>query len=168
MDVLGGRTLALYDLAHLLANDPHYVGQPKTRSPIIADYQKALTSARADLTGILQSGCGGTVPACAAMDTSRFSNQAADKAVYDSTQTYGLPVVYPAIAAKTEDVGTIAPEAGYLLMSAFPTLSLQAADAILTQTEGPGGGFLDNGSAFGLYSRLNLYAAAKKAMATSK
>ena len=26
MDVLGGRTLALYDLAHLLANDPAYVG----------------------------------------------------------------------------------------------------------------------------------------------
>jgi hypothetical protein len=30
--------------------------------------------------------------------------------------------------------------------------------------EGPGGGFLDDGSAFGVYSRLNLYAAAGKAM----
>ena len=27
MDVLGGRTLATYDMAHLLANDPAYVGQ---------------------------------------------------------------------------------------------------------------------------------------------
>ncbi len=28
MDVLGGRTVATYDLAHLLANDPAYVGRP--------------------------------------------------------------------------------------------------------------------------------------------
>ena len=28
MDVLGGRTLATYDLAHLLANDPAYMGRP--------------------------------------------------------------------------------------------------------------------------------------------
>ena len=27
MDVMGGRTLATYDLAHLLANDPAYLGQ---------------------------------------------------------------------------------------------------------------------------------------------
>ena len=54
----------------------------------------------------------------------------------------------------------LAPEAGYLLTSAFPPLSLKEADRILTETEGPGGGFLDDGSAFGVYSRLNLYAAA--------
>ena len=28
MDVLGGRTVATYDLAHLLANDPAYIGRP--------------------------------------------------------------------------------------------------------------------------------------------
>ena len=33
MDVLGGRTLATYDLAHLLANDPAYVGQTLNGSP---------------------------------------------------------------------------------------------------------------------------------------
>jgi len=63
-----------------------------------------------------------------------------------------------------EDVAKLAPEAGYLLTAAFPYVSLQAADVILTETEGPGGGFLDNGSPFGLYSRLNLYAAAQKAI----
>jgi hypothetical protein len=52
----------------------------------------------------------------------------------------------------------------YLLTVAFPNLSLSQADAILTETEGLGGGFLDNGSAFGLYSCLNLYAAGRKAM----
>ena len=37
----------------------------------------------------------------------------------------------------------------------------EASDQILTETEGPGGGFLDDGvSPFGIYSRLNLYAAA--------
>ena len=35
---------------------------------------------------------------------------------------------------------------------------------ILTETEGPGGGFLDDGSAFGVYSRLNLYAASMRAI----
>jgi len=165
MDVLSGRTVALYDLAHLLANDPRYAGQPKKRSAVISDYQTAVKTARADLVAFLQSGCGATVAACAAKDSSRFKNPSANKAFYESTQTYGLPVVYPDIAAKTEDVGRIAPEAGYLLTAAFPALSLAAADAVLTQTEGPGGGFLDNGSAFGVYSRLNLYDAVTKAMA---
>jgi len=32
MDVIAGRTLALYDVAHLLANDSAYVGQPKYRA----------------------------------------------------------------------------------------------------------------------------------------
>jgi hypothetical protein len=44
-------------------------------------------------------------------------------------------------------------------------LSVEEADAILTETEGPGGGFLDDGSAFGVYSRINLYAAAGRAAA---
>ena len=47
-----------------------------------------------------------------------------------------------------------------MLTTAFPSLTLEQADQILTETEGPGGGFLDNGSSFGVYSRLNLYAAA--------
>jgi hypothetical protein len=50
-------------------------------------------------------------------------------------------------------------------MTAFPFLTLEQADHILTVTEGPGGGFLDNGSAFGVYSRLDLYRAGEKAMA---
>ena len=62
-----------------------------------------------------------------------------------------------------EDVGKLAPEAGYLLTVAFPSLTLEQANQILTDTEGPGGGFLDNGTPFGVYSRLNLYAAAGRA-----
>jgi hypothetical protein len=141
MDVLGGRTLATYDVAHLLANDPIYVGRALKGAPTITDYQVAVKVA------------------CAQDDTGRFSDPAMNQSVYDMTQTYGLPVVYPRNFGVREDVSKLAPEAGYLLTTAFPSLTLEEANHILTDTEGPGGGFLDNGSAFGVYSRLDLYAA---------
>jgi hypothetical protein len=163
MDVLGGRTLALYDLAHLLADDPAYMGLPVRGAPAIKDFQSAVKNARTALIAILQNGCGNTIQVCAKEDTGRFNNSAANEAFYDATQTYGLPVVYPENGSALEDVEKLAPKAGYLLTQAFPSLSLKQADKILTETEGPGGGFLDNGSEFGVYSRLNLYAAARRA-----
>ena len=163
MDVLGGRTLALYDMAHLLANDPAYMGLTVHGAPPIKDFQSAVKSARAELIAVLQSGCGNTIDACAVEDTGRFNNAEADETFYVSTQTYNLPVVYPDVAKEREDVSKVAPEAGYLLTLAFPALSLAQADTILTETEGPGGGFLDNGSGFGVYSRLNLYSAGRRA-----
>ncbi len=163
MDVLGGRTLALYDMSHLLANDPAYMGVSVRRASPITDFQGAVKKARAELIAILQSGCGNRIETCAKEDTGRFSNDAADEAFYQATQTYNLPVVYPNNAGVLEDVEKLAPKAGYLLTQAFPSLSLEEADKILTETEGPGGRFLDNGSEFGIYSRLNLYAAARRA-----
>lgn len=178
MDVLGGRALATYDLAHLLANDPAYLGrrlrnraaptgmgQPREGTDAITDYQAAVKAARADLTNALQTGCGNPVEICAREDIGRFSDPASNEASYAVTQTYGLPVTHPETAGKAEDVGQIAPEAGYLLTVAFPYLTLEQADRILTETEGPGGGFLDDGSPFGVYSRLNLYVAAGRAAA---
>jgi hypothetical protein len=163
-DVLAGRTLATYDVAHLLANDPAYLGQTLRKAPVIADFPAALKAARADLVAALQAGCGDTIANCARADTGRFNDSAADEAFVAATQTYGLPVVYAKAAETSEDVATLAPEAGYLLTIAFPSLSLAEADQILTETEGPGGGFLDDGvSPFGIYSRLNLYAAASLA-----
>ena len=47
MDVMGGRTLALYDLAHLLANDPDYIDQQVKRAPRIKDFWAAIKAARA-------------------------------------------------------------------------------------------------------------------------
>jgi hypothetical protein len=165
MDVLGGRTLAIYDMAHLLANDPAYVGLTLPGGSTIKDFQAAIKTARADLTTALQAACGKTIQECAREDTGRLSNSAANEAFYDSTQTYNLPIVYPQNAAAVEIVGKVAPEAGYLLTAAFPALTLEQADQILTETEGPGGGFLGDGSSFGIYSRLNLYAAAGRAAA---
>ena len=164
MDVLAGRTLALYDMAHLLANDPAYVGQSLLGAPVINDFQAAVKKARADMTAALQTGCANMMEVCAGEDTGRFSDPAADEAFYAVTQTYDLPVVYLKNAGAVEDVGKQAPEAGYLLTVAFPSLTLEQADKILTETEGPGGSFLDDGSSFGVYSRLNLYAAARRAM----
>jgi hypothetical protein len=124
-----------------------------------------MKAARADLTSALQEACGKTIQVCASEDMGRFSSSAANEAFYDATQTYDLPVVHLQNANRVEDVGSLAPEAGYLLTIAFPWLTLEQADRILTATEGPGGGFLDNGTPFGVYSRLNLYAAAQRAEA---
>jgi hypothetical protein len=167
MDVLGGRTLALYDMAHLLANDPAYVGQTLKGARTIRDFPSAVKAARADVITALQAACGKTIQECAREDTGRLSNPAANEAFYTVTQTYNLPVVYPQNAHAKENVGKLAPEAGYLLTVAFPALSLEQANEILTETEGPGGGFLDDGSGFGVYSRLNLYAAAGRAAAVA-
>ncbi len=180
MDVLGGRTVATYDLAHLLANDPAYIGRPlkdfaratamsEPQVPAtIEDFRAAVATARADMTKALEAACGDTIAACARQDTGRFNAAAMNEAFYASTQTYGLGVAHPETADRQEDVATLAPEAGYLLTVAFPKLSLDEANRILTDTEGPGGGFLDDGSAFGVYSRLNLYAAAGRAAALSR
>jgi hypothetical protein len=165
MDVMGGRTLALYDLAHLLANDPDYMDRPVKGAPRIKDFRAAIKAARVDVTTALQIACGKKIQECAREDTGRLNNPAANEAFYATTQTYDLQVVYPHEANTQEDVAKLAPEAGYLLTVAFPSLTLERADQILTDTEGPGGGFLDNGSSFGVYSRLNLYAAAGRAAA---
>jgi hypothetical protein len=163
MDVIGGRTLALYDMAHLLANDPDYVGKPREHAKAIPDFRAALTSARVDTVHVLQSGCRRPLAECAASDSGRFKDQAGNQALVAATLTYGLPTVHPENAGRREDVGQLAPEAGNLLTAAFPWLTLAEADRILTETESPGGGFLDNGTGFGVYSRLNLAAAAEKA-----
>jgi PAP2 superfamily len=163
MDVLAGRTLALYDLAQLLANKPGYVGV-KREELEIGDFPKALADARAELAAALEKACGGKIADCAAQDQSRFADRVKNRAFNEATQTYGLPVVFANNAQDTEDVAKLAPEAGYLLTAAFPNLTLAQADAILTLTQGPGGGFLDDGSAFGVYSRLDLYRAAARAV----
>ena len=175
MDVIGGRTLATYDLAHLLANDPVYLNRPlkdvatataMSQQPVpatISDFQAAVRAARGDLVKLLEAACGKRVAECADEDIGRFSAPAMNDAFHAATLTYGLPVVYPERARMRVDIGKVAPEAGYLLTVAFPALSLDQANQILTDTQGPGGGFLDDGSAFGVYSRLDLYSAGKRA-----
>jgi hypothetical protein len=158
MDVIGGRTIALHDLAHLLADDDAYRNQAINGVTPVADFPHAVSVARTELQSALDDACRRSGATCNE-DTGRFRDPNANAAFYESTQTYGLPVVHEKTARAAEDVSVIAPDAGYLLTAAFPKLSLRQADDLLTATEGPGGGFLDNGSEFGVYSRLNLYRA---------
>ncbi len=167
MDVLAGRTLATYEMAQLLANTAGFVGVPR-KGVTISDFRAALLAAKPDAIAALKTGCGGSIAACAAQDQSRFANPARNWAFYQATRTYGLPTVFEQNVGRTEDVGQLAPEAGYLLTTAFPYLTLARANDILTETEGPGGGFLDDGSAFGVYSRLDLYRGAEKAIAENR
>ena len=92
MDVLAGRTLATYDLAHLLANDPLYLGRTLRHAPVLADYQAAFKAARSDVRAALEAGCGKTVAVCAGQDIGRLSNPAMNEAFHAVTQTYGLLV----------------------------------------------------------------------------
>ena len=92
MDVLGGRTLALYDMAHLLANDPKYLGRNLKDGTPMNDFRAAVEKARTDVTATLRQACGNSIDACSRQDTGRLSNPAANEAFYAATQTYGLPV----------------------------------------------------------------------------
>src|SRR5690625_7571770 len=47
MDVIAGRTLALYVMAHLLANDPVFVGQSYPNAPKITDFRGMVVQAGA-------------------------------------------------------------------------------------------------------------------------
>jgi PAP2 superfamily len=58
MDVIGGRTLAIYDLAHLLANDPAYVGRPLEGAPLIKEVQAAVKAARRGLAVVMRQNYG--------------------------------------------------------------------------------------------------------------
>ena len=99
MDVLGGRTVATYDLAHLLANDPVYIGRPLTdfaratamsapRVPAtIEDFRAAVVTARADIKKVLEAACGDTIAVCSRQDTGRFNAPAMTAATAPTAPT---------------------------------------------------------------------------------
>ena len=124
MDVLGGQTLALYDLANLFANDPAYMGKDVWGSKSISDFQLAVRQAREVLVPILEPACGGEMTQCTQEVFGRFSHSAENEPFYNETQTYNLPVVHPK-STKQEVVYKIDPEAGYLLTQGVPSLTLK-------------------------------------------
>lgn len=69
MDVLAGRTLALYDLAQLLANKRGYV-RVRRNGIMIADFRGAIAAARHDMRRALRRACHERLSACARHDTS--------------------------------------------------------------------------------------------------
>ena len=100
MDVIGGRILAIYDLAHLLANDQAYM-KPHAAASFLQSktFEVAVTAARADVTASLAA-CGSKISVCAHQDIGRMSNPAANEAFYVVTQTYNLPAVHAKTARR--------------------------------------------------------------------
>ena len=84
MDVLGGRTLATYDVSQLLANKPEYLGVSRD-GLVIDNYQKTLAAARADTAAALEKGCGQTLTLCSRRDESRFADPAKNRIFYEAT-----------------------------------------------------------------------------------
>lgn len=107
-------------MAHLLTNDPLYLGRTMPNVASGNDFQAAIKVAREDVTKALEAACGKTIQECAQEDIGRFNNPSANEAFYADTQPYDLPVVYPKTADTIEDVGKIDKDAGYLLTAAFP------------------------------------------------
>lgn len=171
LDVIAGRTLATYDLAQGLAGRPGY---PR-------GLRAALAAAAVELrTYLTANGCP-SIAACAREPIVRSENAdvvaagaprgAPPAAAYRFRLTYGLAPLAPPDAAPEP----VPAEAAALLETRFPYLTLEQRRDILRTTEGPSGHFLDidpvKGSLLslgkgdasteaGVYSRLNLFAAA--------
>jgi autotransporter-associated beta strand protein len=145
-----------------------------------------LNAARADMAQSLTTACETSITACAQDDTSRFADKETNRRFYEATLTLGLPRVWseaeltgyvldfnnfvpaPAYLAWNTQTSpgkekSSARNAGYLLYTRFPYLSQEQRNEVLTTTVVPDaegrGTFLDNGSAFGAYSRINLFKA---------
>ena len=181
MDVLGGRTVATYDLAHLLANDPAYIGRP------LKDFARATAMSAASGSRDHRGLPGGGRDGAGRYDEGARSGlrryhcglrATGHRPLQRAGDERSLLRHDPDLRAWRRASGDCGqskktwpcsrPRPDILLTVAFPKLSLEEANRILTETEGPGGGFLDDGSGFGVYSRLNLYAAAGRAAALSR
>ena len=175
VDVIGGRTLATYDLAQGLAGRPNYA-----QGSAGASFQATLATAAADLRRYLrQNGCP-SIALCArepivrGEDAAVFADgqpkPASPRDAYAFRLTYGLP----AIGATDRPPEPVPEEAGFLLQSRFPYLTQAQRREVLRTTEGPSGYFLDASlldgtslaaagkgpaSEVGVYSRLDLFAA---------
>ena len=152
--------------------------------------QNLLQLARTDMVQAMTERCGASIAICAQDDTSRFADKETNRRFYEATLTMGLPRVYsdtdllgynfdfnslnPASSyvawrrlgnSLTSDQVTTqerhyASNAGYLIETRFPYLSLGQKNDILTTTAiSEVGQFLENGSAYGAYSRINLFKA---------
>ncbi len=150
-DIIGGRIVAYYTMAQVLANNPSFV---------TGNYQALLQSTATTLRGAIAGGvsvpyanCASNVAACIANGTFPTAAQftAANQA-YALLSTYGLPATGPT------DLAPVVPvNAELLIASRFPYLTASQRNDILASTELPSGGPLDNGSG---WARLNLFAAA--------
>jgi autotransporter-associated beta strand protein len=173
LDVIAGRTLATYDLAHDLAGTPGFARVPG------ATFRAALAAAAQELRTYLRDACP-SIAVCAARDPVIRAENAAIPGpdglrpatageAYRFRLTYGLTPMGP----ENLPPEPVPAEAATLLETRFPYLTPAQRLDVLRTTEGPSGHFLDvspldgrspaaegPGSEAGVYSRLDLYAAA--------
>ncbi len=80
--------------------DPHQPGRPRTRRRRHRQdggpdrLSGGGEGGQGEIDAFVAETCGTDIAACAAQDSSRFKDAAANAAFYASTQTYGLPVVH--------------------------------------------------------------------------
>ena len=144
LDVIGGRILALHDVANLLNNNPTYTGG--------TDFKAQLASFTGTFRDVLTQYSGTSIAnAVAAPDMGIFANSAQTKADALYRLTYGLAPVGDTTLAPVVPVG-----AEVLLASRFAYLSADQRRDVLASTEIASGYALDDGSG---WARLDLYTA---------
>jgi outer membrane autotransporter protein len=137
---------------------------------ISPNYSSLFESSSTELRSALQIACGDTIANCAQKDNGLFSNQSANKALVNWTTTYNLPAVYSSRINQQINFNNLgvdggvqdaaARNAGFLIWTRFPYLTNAQRNDVISTTLSYGGGFLDDGfTAFGAFSRINLFAA---------
>jgi hypothetical protein len=142
LDVVGGRSLAQYDLAQALAN-PAYINNAATTGTAI-DLPGLFQAAAPELRGYLSTNCGASVASCAGSAANTTGNpyvpSAANAATYASNLTYGLPTL-TLKQAPQEAAPTGGPDASILLATIYGGSSATAkalANAANGGTDGSG------------------------------
>jgi outer membrane autotransporter protein len=152
LDVIGGRILATYVTANMLAGNPLYASSAFNTANLPSLTQDMQTYFGGGASSPYAAACANLV-AClngGVIPTAATYNQQAQ--AYLQFLTYGLPSV-----GATNLAPVVPAEAHFLIATRYPYLSTAQLDEILYTTELPSGVPLDNGSG---WARINLYAAA--------
>ena len=143
LDIVAGRMVGEWDVAHLLDPATNATGGSATMNAAVA-VRRAMIGAIGPGKTIAQRAASGA--------PDRFSDLSADEAAYEGRLTFGLPSV-----GETDLPMGVPPEAPYLLATRFPYLDLDQIAEILRTTALPSGVVLDNGNG---WARLDLFKAA--------
>ncbi|BCM86182.1 autotransporter domain-containing protein [Methylobacterium indicum] len=177
LDIIGGRALATYDLAQAFTN-PLYLNNAGTTGTAI-DLPSLYTQASSQMQSYLAAQCGASVASCAASAASTTNNpylpSAANQALYQQRQSFGLPTLTFAQAPR-EAAPSGGPDASILLAPIYggssaaaqriaPTgglagsLATDTINQIVVNTESNAIAAL-YGTPLSYWSRVDLYSAA--------
>ncbi|KTS39037.1 autotransporter [Methylobacterium indicum] len=177
LDIIGGRSLATYDLAQAFTN-PLYLNNAGTTGTAI-DLPSLYTQASSQMQSYLAAQCGASVASCAASAASTTNNpylpSAANQALYQQRQSFGLPTLTFAQAPR-EAAPSGGPDASILLAplyggssaaaqriaptgGLYGTLATDTINQIVVNTESNAIAAL-YGTPLSYWSRVDLFSAA--------